>query len=297
MFTVTVILPTLGRESLMDSIESILRDSQVIKIIVIVAQEDYLNTKRIMSRFIDDLDIRVCLKEVDSRSISKSFNLGLSLIDTDYFTFFSDDDIWIRGRTQAQLNFLEANPKISAHLGYVNFQKSDSSIIRPEKIIRASVTDVLNNKWWMRGEYYVSLTSFLGRKELSSIRFRENLKFWEDISWLIDIENNGFVFMQTYLICSDVKMGYSRGASRESSEQYITICTEVLKNNRRNSSRFLANLAIKNHIYSGNPQNIWQIYKVGINLELGFQFTKKTFGFFGAILISYFRKIYLFLKN
>jgi hypothetical protein len=187
--------------------------------------------------------------------------MGLNRVEKKYFTFFSDDDIWIPNSLvhhrekllKSNLDFVLGSVAIEAQ----NHEKK----IKPKKPIQKSFFELLENPTLLRGRKYVSLTSFLGESKLTVNKFPEDVTFWEDILWLLTLEELGIKFEQDKIVRSIIRIDYSRGSKRESLEGYFSIAQKLEFLSRGRGKTFIQKIAIRNNLASGNSNKIFTLLK------------------------------------
>ena len=54
---------------------------------------------------------------IEARTVNEAANLGLARFDTDYFTVFSGDDVWVPGRLAHMLEIMERRPEVGLLCG------------------------------------------------------------------------------------------------------------------------------------------------------------------------------------
>jgi len=105
---VTVLLPVLKKDNyLVLSLESILNQTFKNFTVFLIADSDLELTE------LEQLDSRVKhLKVPGKLNLSQKLNLGIDISESKYLARMDADDISHKGRFQAQVEFLEVNPKV-----------------------------------------------------------------------------------------------------------------------------------------------------------------------------------------
>ncbi len=247
---VSVVIATLSRPTLDGVLKSIREDLPRAQIIVVTHGAPSKQVDSLFSKF----GIQYAINDTDS--IGHSWNLGLMLVEREYFTFFSDDDLWIANSLNLHKKKLEES-EYDFILGSVELKKSSKiKKIKPKAVIKKTFLELLENSAFLPGTKYVSLTSFLGKKHLTQQHFEENVPFWEDILWLLNLEKSGYKFYQDTVVRSSIEIDYSRGSKRESTASYFVISEHLKKIKAGLDKSFIKNIAIRNSVVAGESAKI-----------------------------------------
>lgn len=250
---VSVIIATLSRPTLgrvLNSIRADLPKAQIIAITHGVASQ------KVKSLF---LEHRIEHAVNESNSIGHSWNLGLRLVDRRYFTFFSDDDFWIANSLSEHKHKLEELDH-DFILGAVELRKNDKTKkIKPKSVIKGSLLELLRNSAFLPGTKYVSLTSFLGRSTLATEYFNEDVPFWEDILWLLNLEKSGYRYCQDKTVRASIEINYSRGSNRETLHSYFAIAQYLNRIEPYAGKLFIKNIAVRNSLVAGESKKISEL--------------------------------------
>jgi hypothetical protein len=247
---VSVIIATLSRPTLgrvLKAIRTDLPKAQIIAITHGAASQD------VMSLFLEH-GIQHAVNE--NNSIGHSWNLGLGLVNRRYFTFFSDDDYWIANSISKHRHKLEESD-FDFVLGAVELRKNDKTKkIKPRSVIERTFLELLQNSTFFPGTKYVSLTSFLGKSTLATECFVEDVPFWEDILWLLNLEKSGYRYCQDRTIRSSIEINYSRGSNRETIDSYFAIAQYLNRIKPNAGKLFIKNIAVRNSLVAGESEKI-----------------------------------------
>jgi hypothetical protein len=250
---VSVVIATLLRPTLASVIKAIRQDLPRAQIIAITHSAISTEVKAMFIEY----GIQHAINPTSS--IGQSWNLGLKLVDRDYFTFFSDDDYW----TPNSLNHHKIKLEKSEDdfiLGSVALIKNGSiKKIKPKVAIKKTFFELLQNPVLLPGTKYVSLTSFLGKRHLTQVSFEENIPFWEDIIWLIKLEKIGYKYTQDRNVRSCVNMDYARGSKRENVHSYFAISQLLNQIEPSLGKQFMKKIALRNSIAAGESEKIKEL--------------------------------------
>jgi len=120
---VTVIIPTFNRfKFLVNAIDSVnLQNANDIKIIVIndgSTDKRYYEAK--FPKNVYKIDLNPNQKKINGFSSDAIRNIGIDIVDTKYIAFLDDDDYWLEGKLEVQVDIMEKNNlNISSTDGYI----------------------------------------------------------------------------------------------------------------------------------------------------------------------------------
>ena len=257
---VSVIIATLSRPTLgrvLNAIRADLPKAQIIAITHGAASQE------VKSLFLEH-GIQHAVNE--NNSIGHSWNLGLGLVDRKYFTFFSDDDFWVANSLSEHKHKLEGLDH-DFILGAVEIRKNDKTKkIKPKSVITRTLLELLQNSAFLPGTKYVSLTSFLGKSILATEYFEEDVPFWEDILWLLNLEKSGYRYCQDKTVRSSIEINYSRGSNRETIYSYFAIAQYLNRIKPNAGKLFIKKIAVRNSLVSGESKKISELL-IALKLE------------------------------
>jgi hypothetical protein len=247
---VSVIIATLSRPTLGRVLKAIRNDLPKAQIIAITHGAA---SQEVMSLF---LEYGIQHAANEKNSIGHSWNLGLGLVDRKYFTFFSDDDFWIANSLSKHKHKLEESD-FDFVLGAVELRNKDKiKKIKPTSVIKETFLELLQTSIFLPGTKYVSLTSFLGKSILATEYFVEDVPFWEDILWLLNLEKSGYRYCQDKTIRSSIEINYSRGSNRETIDSYFVISQYLNRIKPNTGKLFMMNIAVRNSLVAGESKKI-----------------------------------------
>lgn len=250
-----VVIPTIGRKSVLKSIESVLNQTIKPKQIVVV-----LNGNRSRSTIFEKYKREVQLYFSDKPGVSNARNLGMDEIQEgmDIVAFLDDDDTWLENKMEIQIEFIE-NQKLSekdywlvcsgAYVTYPNMQ----ILKRPEVWHETSIalTKQLYRFSWKRSSVYLPTPSWvIPRKVAMEVKFDSNLHNREDISFLLDIESkSGMIFQVNEYLCT-VASDKSRVVSRENLKNYVSWIIKLGRINFLSAFAFAIGTGFKTMVFS-----------------------------------------------
>jgi glycosyltransferase involved in cell wall biosynthesis len=187
-FMLTVLIPTLGRESLRKVLASILFSNEAKVVLLAHGQECFDK----LIQFSEDPRVELILCD-ENLSISDLCNIGLDMVTTKYFSFFSDDDEWDPKRLNALLTLLEDKHEIDIAVGSTLEISHSKELVRPTILLAEGeqifvylygAATLFSNK------RYIGLQDSVMRSGRYP-RFREGWSVYEDIIWLSDSQQRG----------------------------------------------------------------------------------------------------------
>lgn len=200
---VSVVIPTIGRGSLADAVESVLAQTHPITRVFVVADTD------------GPIDLpddeRVRLLRVGPRAGGNvARNRGIEEADTDLIALLDDDDTWHPTKIEDQLKALPNDlPEFWASTSLV---VDTDGVVRPERLLSPSeeAGDYLFTKTRIRGGVgKIHTSTLLFPKRLgTAFPFDSSLKFHQDVEWLsrlsmADQEFRLFQLTEARVTCGD----------------------------------------------------------------------------------------------
>ena len=201
---VSVVIPTLGRRSLVEAVESALAQTHAVhEVIVVDATQDGLGERFV---FLDER-VRVVRaaesvgkQDQQKWTAAENRNIGVRAATGEWVAFLDDDDTWMPEKTSTQLT---AALNLGAELiscRVVYKLPSGKSKVRPARAYEGNI-DVLRelygNRSYGRLDFYVGTSSILAKRRLLlEIPQPENLPGFEDTWWLHLLHRKGYRLRQ-----------------------------------------------------------------------------------------------------
>jgi glycosyltransferase involved in cell wall biosynthesis len=193
MVKVSVIVPTIGRQSLIQTIESILSQGKLVHEVIVVC------SARLEFKLPNDAKI-IVVNASKEFNVSNARNVGLQKValESSWVAFCDDDDIWLPGKLQNQIDYcLENRLDGSYTAAIVNTGKSETAI-RPRaeyNLNDAPLAQVYNSFFSRSG--YLPFPSFCFHADLLPYAFfDENYTEHEDLLFVQNLYMLGFEFGQ-----------------------------------------------------------------------------------------------------
>ncbi len=231
-----ILIPSLGREKLVDTCKDIIEDSKGFDVRIIIIT-DGLEAAAKLSRISFNDERVIVVKNKFSAGISGALNTGLEQVHNGgQIMFFSDDDHWLNGKMSKSLKAYRNYAKACLLFQVETSRIGGKSIVKPEYLQKGQIDpfEYLYAKPQMfKNRRYFSLTSFVGPSEVAQISFREDLQFREDIDWMNRVAKSDFPLFLIEGVTAQVEIGYLRTVERESVGQ-LKIYSSILKDQSRN---------------------------------------------------------------
>jgi glycosyltransferase involved in cell wall biosynthesis len=244
MTSISVVIPTIGRISLVAAIESVISQTVVpIEILVIASGKD---SDSPVLEFIRDLPL-VRIIANPSLNAASCRNIGIKESIGCFIAFLDDDDIWLPHKLEKQLEFA-AFDVISSKANYIGWQSG----IRPKEIFSQNVLESFypNKIPGHRAVVLPTPTLMVRSKNAKECLFDESLSEREDIWFLHTLEKSGASFCQVNEVLVEVR------TRKPLTERPIPVAVDISWAKRLNKHKkglgrnFLLSVAIRNRMLS-----------------------------------------------
>lgn len=194
--TVTVVIPTVLRDTLPRAIGSALAQVDVCVEIIVVCDTESL--PRGQSELVKGA--HKVLFTGGQRRGSYARNMGMRIASGDYVAFLDDDDEWLPDKSKVQIRALETESADVVSCSAVQPWHSSSSVVIPKKPIGPGqrVEDYLFHR---RGPSIARASLFTSsllckKKVAQSVFWDESLSRHQDWEWLLQVQKVGAVIHQ-----------------------------------------------------------------------------------------------------
>jgi glycosyltransferase involved in cell wall biosynthesis len=247
---ISVILPTIGRESLSDVLLSICQSKSSIGEILIVDDSQFGLSKELFA-IIDKISF-VDLKIIRTKGLIGSGaarNQGLELAKCNWVAFADDDDPWIPSRLTRQFEIM-SNLGLMASLC---LNSPGTSIYSPWTGAEDPLYFLYMDKGFRRHTRFLPFGTLLFNREIyKKIFFDNGLCEREDLWFLHEIYNQDNRVMQLNLIGCHVKKELFRSLSRPSISCDIEWYRRLYALDSKLAKNFIKYISIRNSIYTRN---------------------------------------------
>ncbi len=262
MNEVSIIIPTIGRNSLENVLNSLFADLEYIREIIVINDS---GNALILDRFDLYKDVHKLIKCIDTngrRGASFARNLGLENVQGDYVAFADDDDPWISGRLGSQLSIMKAEGLRAS----VCLDSGNAKSIRwrgresPLEFLYIDKGICRHERFLPFGTLVFHKETYLGHKFSEELSEREDLLFMDSLYALNDS------FSQIPIIGISVKREVWRSIRRPSFEDDFQWFGILRKHNRSIAKNFLLYIAIRNSVVGLQPRKAFRLIKVLLSL-------------------------------
>jgi glycosyltransferase involved in cell wall biosynthesis len=222
---ISIVIPTIGRDSLTKLLASIhLDDTLKLHEILIVANSEICeNLKQSYNEY-------KCIKLVtqEKSNISKSRNKGISNSNFNTISPIDDDDLWVNGRAKLFQDKLQINQNAvvfgSAQFNgtsrYKQNQKGSNQRVDFEDFVK-----IFNPKILSKQNFFLQVGNCAFRKNINLPKFNEELTYLEDQIWILDLLQSGFMVTQI----KEITIEYFFSRSRANRRWNIVTEKEIFK--------------------------------------------------------------------
>jgi glycosyltransferase involved in cell wall biosynthesis len=239
VFSVAVVLPTIGRASLEKAIKSIfdqtLPPSKIFVIDDSKNQDIYFESNGLIE----------VIKTGGLRGPSLSRNLGMGSNKSDWIAFLDDDDLWMPNHLESILNFCLENKLDAAYSSA--FVKGK---VRPIKTYDGLVDPLIavyeKRNWFRNKMYFPTPGLVISRSIVEHLPFNNNLKEREDLWFAHKIYEYQFRIAQSKNPSVIINAQEFRSISRTNFKSDSEWAERLELVSKRASHNFLSGIAFRN---------------------------------------------------
>jgi len=220
---VTAIIPSIGRSSLVDCVQSCLQQTVSVDVIVVVDQAGKLAS---VAQMLAGLSCRILEGAGDGPAAAR--NLGVRNANTQFVAFLDDDDTWMPMKTELQLASIRAfgGESKSYSVGLSSFIGERLNFFRkPMGVFSLEVSTLANylvaRKSVLFGSIYFQSSLLMMERSLALKHpWPEKFRKFEDWGYFIELTDiNGFAPIQIHSPIATIKQGSWGSGSKESDSQ------------------------------------------------------------------------------
>jgi glycosyltransferase involved in cell wall biosynthesis len=259
----TVLIPSLGRKSIVEILRKISSEDYTSVIVMAHGKNAYAKIK--------ELDIPSSAKVIncdENLSLSELCNIGLENVDTEYFAFFSDDDIWIEGKRAKLVKVLEENFAFDVVIGSTIEVNGKKTRKRPKDLLENNqgIFEYLYGKPIMfTNNRYVGLQDALFRNGVYP-KFRPGLNVYEDVIWLADAQRMGHRVKCLDEIVSKKYPSMERSNERQNVNSVLDMYSEIANSSQNAAVNYLKFHSIRAAIATGDLRTYKSIVQERVRL-------------------------------
>jgi len=244
----TMIIPTLGRPSLWSTLDQFESINDITEVIV-VFEMGYYNEVELKEKILAYKKVRIV--EGSKPGVSANLNHVLEMLRTNYFGFFSDDDLLIATDFKDEINFLRSN-QVDLLFGASKMNRILNRITVRPKVAIVRPSQILETPWWLPSPYYLSLINLIASSRVKDHRFKEDLKGYEDIEWLLRLQASGFKFKQNFTLRSVISINEIRNSKRDDEDLRNNVFKHLETLDKAWARKYIVNISPRNHILVSN---------------------------------------------
>lgn len=193
---ISIVIPTIGRDSLTNVLTSIHLDETLIQHeIVIVANSKIC--QKIKQSYSEYKCIKLVIQE--KASISKSRNKGILHSKFNTISPIDDDDLWVNGRTKLFQDKLQINGNTvvfgSARFNIIG-RNMKNQLGSNQRINYEDYIKIFNPKILSKQDFFLQVGNCAFMKNTQLPKFNEKIAYLEDQIWILDLLQKGFAVNQ-----------------------------------------------------------------------------------------------------
>jgi glycosyltransferase involved in cell wall biosynthesis len=247
----SVIIPTMGRDTLDSAINSVLAQKLPAQEIIVVAGRSPVISERNRSR------VRLIESFKQSPSVwtaAHNRNIGIQAVGSKvkYVAFLDDDDLWIPDKMSVQINFLERNENHVSISSAIYKLRKYFYYRRPLKILTDN-QDILYAHYGKRRifptPFYTPTPGIVVEAEIArELPFDETLPGFEDTWWLHQLQKNGSRIHQHREALVVVNANPIRSISRDTLNKNISWAKKLSEVDLALAENYLSGICLRNAI-------------------------------------------------
>jgi len=243
----SVIVPTIGRMSLITTLHSILNENNSVAEIIVVDDSAHgLSQTMLASIQAMKPDIINIVRTEGLCGPSAARNFGLSLVTHEWVAFADDDDPWEPNRLDTQISIMLAE-NLSASVGIDGRSAIDQEAWNGDC---SPLEFLYQQRGFRRHNRFIPMGSLvISRKVASCSKFDPQLRDREDLSFLEAIYSQGFRIRQLNLVCCYVERNPLRSVLRSTvaADQKWALRLYILRPIL--AFNFLVYVALRNYLF------------------------------------------------
>lgn len=249
---ISVVIPTIGRKSLAECVESVLsqelKPSQVI-IVVDISKGTLTQVSNLIPKH-NLIEIYASLKA----GPSSARNVGILNSRAKYISFIDDDDLWVESKLRNQLEVIQTlglNEKDSFVLSSRAIYVTDKyAFCRPSEAYNGNnILKSLYKVSWKKTDFCIPTpTIFLPATLARDNLFEEELQLREDIHWLVNLESKGSKIIQTKDVSVLVKYEPVRSWANETISNIWKSFRIIHTQDKKSAWKFVISVGIRSLI-------------------------------------------------
>lgn len=262
--TVCVVIPTLGRMSLRDAVDSAIGQTRRPSQIVIVN-----DSPKPLGLGLDELGMDIRIVEGERRGASAARNRGVQAAASDWIAFLDDDDTWRTSKLETQLMGHSSKEDILLACG-ARVHIGGSLRHRPRNWFPTDLgvlSAFYGTRRFRSSGYYLPTPSFVVPTRVARrVTFDETLSSREDIWWLHQLQAAGIRIIQIPDYLVDVHASVQRNSRHNSEEAQLHWAMKLKSWNSELAVHYLRGVAARDALIAAKPMRAMRLLKVAETL-------------------------------
>ncbi len=221
--SITVVIPTTGRESLFRAIDSVLNQTLSVNEILVVCsgcQIDEIKT-------IDSEKIPIRILHSPRQGASTARNIGIREATSKYIALLDDDDYWLPTKIEEQMRYIKENllqdRNVLIATRALLQTRGNLRISANKTYLAGSVHENIYKLSWKKVPVSLLTPTLLFTKNLAlEVPFNEDLELREDIDFLIRLQGKNMEIFQLSAALVVVSVNFRRSWERETVNHYLS---------------------------------------------------------------------------
>lgn len=245
----SVIIPTMGRDTLDAAINSVLNQTYpATEIIVVAGRAPVISEKNLAKvKVIENFKVNNGVW-----TAAHNRNIGVLHSTTDFVAFLDDDDLWKMNKMQVQLDFLLKNPEFVSLSSATYRVRKWYAYKRPLKVLKDNQKVLeahYGKKRFFPTPYYTPTPGIVVPYSLArNTPFDESLPGFEDTWWLHQIQTKGWSIFQHKDALVTVNANPVRSISRDTLLKNVAWAIKLSEVERKLAINYLAGICLRNAI-------------------------------------------------
>lgn len=256
---ITVVIPSLGRNSLIDVLFSIEPDFQWIKEVIIIDDSESGFDEKLLEYIhsVPSLTLKI-LRTNGKIGAGNARNLGIDLTSTTWIAFADDDDPWTPYRiTNGFPTIIQDGLSASLFLNDSNFGQGQiwDGTVDP-------LVYLYSSRGFFRHHRFLPFGTLIYNRDVyPEVRFDSNLEEREDLWFFHDLYQQNSQFRQLPVVGCSVSRDILRSISRPSFESDIEWFHRLSRIAPRLGNNFLFYIVLRNSLATLNISKVLRILK------------------------------------
>ena len=247
----SVVIPTMGRNTLNRAISSVLEQTVAANEIIVVAGRQPELTMENLSK------VRVIENYKTNLSVwtaAHNRNLGIKNSESEFIALLDDDDEWLPNKIEQQLRHLDGRENLVSLTTAIVIYQGDFRRVRPDQTLNSEVSilsALYGRRTFQASKVYLPTPSvMLSTKLAKSVAYDETLLGFEDTWWLHQLQCAGARVEQLSEALTIVNAEPTRSISRDSFDKNRSWALRLESVQQGFGTNFLKGICLRNALMS-----------------------------------------------